>query len=182
MPSRGRACRQRVSASSQVVCRAKARRLRTTSTAARVSLPWPKLFEVVAVRLEDVEGLVLDLPAGAGAVGEFDDVVAVDVEAGGGGAAVGDGAVGFGAGDLQPVDAQGVVAVANGQVGQPAVTVDAALRRASRGAAAGGRADAVEVLVEGLVAMNDENSSDCGPSPATPAEWMHGLHKPSLGS
>ncbi len=29
------------------------------------------VFEVVAVLLEDVEGLVLDLPPGAGAVGEF---------------------------------------------------------------------------------------------------------------
>ena len=64
------------------------------------------VFEVVAVLLEDVEGLVLDLPSGAGAVGEFGDVVVVDVEAGEEGAAVGDGAVGSGAGALQPVDAQ----------------------------------------------------------------------------
>ena len=45
------------------------------------------VFEVVAVLLEDVEGLVLDLPAGAGAVGEFGDVGAVDGQAGDEGAA-----------------------------------------------------------------------------------------------
>ena len=90
----------------------------------------------------DVEGLVLDLPSGAGAVGEFSDVVAVDVEAGDEGAAVGDGAVGSRAGDLQPVDAQGVVAVADGQAGHPPVAADAAA--GAGGGAAGGQADAVE--------------------------------------
>ena len=51
------------------------------------------------------------------AVREFGDVVAVHVEAGDEGAAVGDGAVRPRAGDLEPVDAQGVVAVADGQAG-----------------------------------------------------------------
>ncbi len=45
------------------------------------------VFEVVAVLLEDVEGLVLDLPACACAVGEFGDVAAVDGQAGDEGAA-----------------------------------------------------------------------------------------------
>ena len=51
------------------------------------------VLEMVAVLLEDVEGLVLDLPAGACAGGEFGDVVGAHVEAGDEGAAVGDGAV-----------------------------------------------------------------------------------------
>ena len=68
------------------------------------------------------------------------------------GAAVGDLAVGLRAGDLEPVDAQGVVAVADGQVGHPAVTVDASAGALAGGDAAAGQADAVEVLVEGLVA------------------------------
>ena len=51
-----------------------------------------------------------------------------------------------------PVDAQGVVAVADGQVGHPAVAVDPPARAGPGGDAAGGRPDAVEVLVEGLVA------------------------------
>ena len=36
------------------------------------------VFEVITVLFEDVEGFVLDLPSSAGAVGEFDDIVAVD--------------------------------------------------------------------------------------------------------
>ena len=74
------------------------------------------VFEVVAVLLEDIEGFVLDLPSGAGAVDEFGDVGAVDGQVGDEGAAVGDGAVGSHAGDLEPVHAQGVVAVAQRQV------------------------------------------------------------------
>ena len=89
---------------------------------------------------------------GAGAVGEFGDVAAVDGQAGDEGAAVGDLAAGPRAGDLEPVDAQGVVAVADGQVGHPAVAVDASAGALAGGGAAAGQADAVEVLVEGLVA------------------------------
>ena len=110
------------------------------------------VLEVVTVLLEDIEGFVLDLPSGAGALGEFGDVGAVDGQAGDEGAAVGDGAVGSRAGDLEPVDAQGVVAIAQRQVGHPAVVVDASPRPGAGADAAGGRTDAVEVLVEGLMA------------------------------
>ena len=109
------------------------------------------VFEVVAVLLEHVEGPGPDLPSGAGAVDEFHDVVTMDVEAGDEGAVASDRAVRPPAGDLQPVDPQGVVAVPQGQVRYPPVAVDAPPGPGSGSGLAGMGMDAVEGLVEGLV-------------------------------
>lgn len=111
------------------------------------------VFEMVSVLLEDVEGFVLDFPPGAGALGQFDDIVALDVEAGDEVSAVGDGFVRSLAGDLVSVDAQGVVAVPQGQVCHPVVTKGAPPDSGPGGGLADMETDAIEVFVEGLVAV-----------------------------
>jgi len=60
------------------------------------------VFEVVAVVLEGVEGLVLDLPSGAAAGGEFDDVVGTDGQIADPAVAVGGLALGVEDLDLEP--------------------------------------------------------------------------------
>ena len=66
------------------------------------------VFEIVAAVLEDVEGLVLDLPAGAAAGGEFDDVVGADGQIGDPAVAVGGLAPGVDNPDLDRVERGGV--------------------------------------------------------------------------
>src|SRR5713226_2007313 len=85
------------------------------------------VFEIVALGLERVESLVLDLPAGSAAGGEFDDVGAIDRQIGDEAVAVGD--LAGGVDDLyrEPVDAHGILAVAQGQIAQPAVDMAKAL-------------------------------------------------------
>ena len=75
--------RQARTQSWETVWKAKANRLRTTRTLARVFLAVAEVvFEVVAVGFEDVESLVLDLPSGAAACGEFGDGVGSDGQIG----------------------------------------------------------------------------------------------------
>ena len=111
------------------------------------------VFEVVAPMLEDIEGFVLDFPAGAPAGGQFGDRVPVHGQIGDEGVAVGDGAVGAGDLDLEPVHAQGVVAVADGQAGHEAVAVDAPLPAPAHDRSVRFQGDAVEILVQGFVAV-----------------------------
>ena len=102
---------------------------------------------MIAMVLEHVEGLVLDLPAGAATGGEFLDVVAVHFQIGDEGVAVGDGAVRACDRDCQPVDAQGVAAVADGQTGHPSAVVHAPPRASSRLGTVRGQVDAVDTLM-----------------------------------
>jgi hypothetical protein len=62
------------------------------------------VLEVVALGLEDVEGLVLDLPAGAAASGQFGDCVRSDRQVGDEGVAVGALAGGVEGLNGEPVD------------------------------------------------------------------------------
>src|SRR5713101_3398958 len=70
------------------------------------------VFEVVSVGLQDVEGLVLDLPAGTAAGGDFGDVVPVDREIGDEAVVIGPFSGGIADLDFKPVDRQSVLAVA----------------------------------------------------------------------
>src|SRR5260221_1396701 len=73
------------------------------------------VLEVVAVVLENVEALVLDLPARPAAGREFGDVIPVDREVGDEAVAVGQLALGVGDLDLQPVDRHGVIGTSASQ-------------------------------------------------------------------
>ena len=106
------------------------------------------VLEVVAVVLEDVEGLVLDLPARAAAGGEFGDVVTIDRQVGDEAVAVGQLAGGVGDLDLQPVDREGVGAVAQGHVVEPSVAMDRAVAAVADGLAVLRENDARQVLAE----------------------------------
>ena len=66
------------------------------------------VFEVVSVGLQDVESLVLDLPAGAAAGGDFGDVVPVDREIGDEAVVIGPLSGGIADLDFKPVDQQSV--------------------------------------------------------------------------
>jgi hypothetical protein len=64
------------------------------------------VFEVACVGLPDVEGLVLDLPAGAAAGGDFGDVVPVDRQIGDEAVVIGALSGGVADLDFEPVDQQ----------------------------------------------------------------------------
>src|SRR6266436_999041 len=88
------------------------------------SLSVPEIvFEVVSVGLEDVESLVLDLPAGTAAGGDFGDVVPVDREIGDEAVVIGTFSGGIADLDFEPVDQQSVLAVAQRHPAHPAVNV-----------------------------------------------------------
>ncbi len=70
------------------------------------------MFEMIAVVFEDVEALVLDFPSRPGAGGDLGDVLARDLERGDEGAVIGRFPLGVADGDADPIDAEGVLAVA----------------------------------------------------------------------
>ena len=81
------------------------------------------VLEVVALGLERIKALVLDLPSGTAAGGEFDDSAAIHRQVGDEAVSVGDLALRVGDLDREPVDVHGVLAVAQGQVAQPSVGI-----------------------------------------------------------
>ena len=72
------------------------------------------VLKVVSLGLENIEGFVLDLPAGATAGGEFGDILGSDREVGDEAVVVGDFAGGVENLDLEPVDDEGVLASRKG--------------------------------------------------------------------
>ena len=120
---------------------------------ASVWLPCPKfVFEVVAVGLQDVEGLVLDLPAGTPAGGDGGGGVLRDGKVGDEAVAVGHLAVGLGDLDLQPVDGERVGAVAQRHAIHPAIAMAAPGRAPAHGLAHLVQHDAMGVFAQRLVA------------------------------
>ena len=81
------------------------------------------VFEIVAVVLQDVEGLVLDLPPRPPAGGQVGDRIAPDRQVSDEAVAVGDVSGGVADLDLEPVDLECVAAVAQRHLGQPAEPV-----------------------------------------------------------
>ena len=115
----------------------------------RFSLPWPKLCsEMVAVVLEHVEGLVLDLPTGAPARGKPGDVAPIDGQIGDEAVAAGDVAGRVDDLDVEPVDGERVLAVADRQVGEPAVAMGLEAAALFDPLFVDGEFDAVEPVVE----------------------------------
>src|SRR5690349_25073922 len=109
------------------------------------------VLEVVAVGLEDVEGLVLNLPPGTAAGGEVGD------RAGGDGQ-IGDEGIGIGASALvvedldgEPVDLEGIVAGAQRHLGEPAVDVGGRLAAMADDPAMLREVNAGEIFGEGLM-------------------------------
>ena len=97
------------------------------------------VLEVVAVGLEHVESLVLDLPSGAAAGGDLGDGLGGDGQVGEEGVVVGALALGVEDLDGEPVDVASVWAGVQRQVGEPSVDVGEALA---------GRAGGEAVLLE----------------------------------
>ncbi|MGA2291602.1 DUF2927 domain-containing protein, partial [Bradyrhizobium sp.] len=85
------------------------------------------VLDIIPLGLENVEGFVLDLPSGTTAGGELGDVVGADREVGDEAVVVGDFASGVDDLDLEPVDDEGILAVAQGNIGEPAVAIDGVL-------------------------------------------------------
>ena len=149
--------RQARTQSWETVWKAKANRLRTARTLARAFLPWPwfdkltmrVVFEVVAVGLEDVECLVLDLPSGAAACGEFGDGVGGDRQISEEAVVVGPLSLGIEDLDGEPIDGDGVLAVAHRHAGKPAIDVSGALARLDKRDAVLFELDADEVFGDG---------------------------------
>ena len=143
----------------ETVWKAKASRLRVTRTLARVFLPWPwfdkltmrAMLEVVSVGLEDVEGLVLDLPAGTAAGGELGDGLGGDRQVGDEAVVVGSLSLGVEDLDGEPIDAEGILAGAQRHAGEPAVDVGGALAWLADGLAMLFEIGAGEILGDGLM-------------------------------
>jgi len=76
------------------------------------------VFEVVTLGLEGVVVFVLDLPAAAGRFDHVDDIVGGGGMGGGPGVAVEPLGAGVGGGQFAPAGQEGIVAVAQGQMGQ----------------------------------------------------------------
>ena len=151
-PQAATAARQASTASQAAVWKAKASRLRVEEDAGERLLAVAEIvLEVVAVGLEHVEGLVLDLPAGAAAGGQLGDGV-------GGHRQIGDeavviGALARGVADLdgEPVDHDGVGGGAQRHAGEPAVDGGGALAAFADGLAMLFQLGAMQVFGDGLV-------------------------------
>src|ERR1700722_4998996 len=83
--------------------------------------------KVVSVGLQHVEGLVLDLPAGTAAGGQFADGVGRDRKIGDETVIIGSLSLGVADLDGEPVDQAGVVCGAQRHPGEPAIDVDGGL-------------------------------------------------------
>src|SRR5215831_17473244 len=81
------------------------------------------MFDVIALGFQDVEGLVFDFPAGTAAGGQSGDVAGADLKIGDEAVAVGHFIVGVEDLDLEPVDLQGILAIAQRNIVDPAVSV-----------------------------------------------------------
>ena len=85
------------------------------------------VFEIVPLRFQGVERLVLDFPPCSSGGGEVLDVVGVDRQVGNEAVARGDLAIGVADDDFQPIDVERVLAVADGHARHPAPSVGEAL-------------------------------------------------------
>lgn len=81
------------------------------------------MFDMIAPGFQDVEGLVFDFPAGTAAGGQSGDVGWADLEIGDEAVAIGYFIVGVEDLDLEPVDLQGILAVAQRNIVDPPVPV-----------------------------------------------------------
>src|SRR3982751_533186 len=141
------ALRQARTLSVATVWKAKARRLKVTRRLGKGELAVAEIvLEVVAVGLEDVEGLVLDLPPGAAAGGEVGDRAGGDGQISDEGIVIG--AVSRAVEDLdgEPVDAEGIGAGAQRYRGEPAVDIGDALAALADDLAMLREVDAGEIL------------------------------------
>src|SRR5664279_1748338 len=109
------------------------------------------VLKVVSVGLEHVEGLVLDLPPGAPAGGQFGDSAGRDREIGD--EAVVIGSLTFGVADLdgEPVDQDGILCGTQRHAGKPAVDGGGALAAFADGLAMFLQFGTVQVLLDGLM-------------------------------
>ncbi len=81
LPNRLRACIQSWQAWSQAPCSANAIRLRVKQYVRQSLLAVSEVvFDMVALVLEQIEGFVLDLPAGASAPHQFLDIVSIGLQ------------------------------------------------------------------------------------------------------
>ena len=96
-----------------------------------------------------VECLVLDLPSGAAASGEFGDGVGSDGQIGNEAVVVGSLSLGIEDLDGEPIDADGVLAVAHRHARKPAIDVRGALARLDKRDAMLFECDAGEVFGDG---------------------------------
>src|SRR3954465_12570750 len=106
-------------------------------------------LEVVA--LEHVEGLVLDLPSGTAARGQFGDAVRGDRQGGHEGGVVGTLARAAEDLDGHPVDAHGIGGAAQRDLGEPAIDAGGLPAALDDGLPVLREVDAGEVLGDGLV-------------------------------
>src|SRR5258708_5877911 len=79
------------------------------------------VFEVVDAALENVEGLVLDLPSGAAAGGEFGHGLGGDRQVGHEAVEVSSRSLGIADLDGEAIDVEGIVGIAQWHAGEPAV-------------------------------------------------------------
>jgi hypothetical protein len=104
------------------------------------------VLEAIALGLERIVVFVLDLPAAAPRGDDRDDVVPSDRHGAGPGIAVEHVALGIGRGQLAPADFQGIVAVAQRQIVEPAIGIGQTLRAVPTGLDPGGHlAGALEI-------------------------------------
>ena len=135
------------------VVHGKGQEIENNQQAGKSFLAMPEVvFEIISACLEDVEGLVLDFPAGPAAGGQFRDGVLAYREIGDEAGAVGNLAVGLDDLDFQPVDQHGVVPIAERDVRHPAIAVGSLLRAAPLGFAQAVEFDAGQIFAQGLVA------------------------------
>src|SRR4051812_27316603 len=91
------------------------------------------VLKVVALVLQNVERLVLDLPPGPATGGKFDDSVGTDRQIGDEAVAIGGLAAGVDDLDLEPVDDERIAPVAQRDIMEPAIAMDEALLAALEG-------------------------------------------------
>ncbi len=109
------------------------------------------VLEVVSPGLEDVEGLVLDLPSGTGARGQVGDAVRSDRQVGDEGVVVGALARAAEDFDREPVDGDGIGGAAQWDLGEPAIDAGGLPAALDDGPPVLLEVDAGEVFGDGLV-------------------------------
>ena len=109
------------------------------------------MLQVVSVGFENVEGLILDLPAGAAGGGELGDRLGGDRQVGHEAVVVGPLSLGVEDLDGEPIDAEGILAGAQRHIAEPAVDVGGALAWLADGLAMLFEIGAGEILGDGLV-------------------------------
>ena len=106
------------------------------------------VLEIVTLGFERVERFVLHLPARAATGGHLDDVGAINGQIGDEAVAISHLAVRTGNLDGQPIDPQGIRAVAQGQIAHPTIGVTEALFAALDGLDKGVEFDAGQIFAQ----------------------------------